>query len=117
MRLRARAARSAGGRRGPSVRRVGDHRSRFGAELDQVALGLDTPASARLRELGRELPAVGALRALVLRIGALQRHRAGVVADPADLLEIGVAEQLLLRQCRELGPLGLDRARVLTKLL
>ena len=51
----------------------------------QVALGVDSPALRQLGLRGAERPAVGALLALVVGRGALEQHRAGVVAGRADL--------------------------------
>ena len=89
--------------------------ARSGRGAGQVAIGIDAPALADRGQLLVERPAVGALLALVLGAGALQRHAAGVVADRADLGDVLGAEPLLGRQRRQLGPLRLDRAGVLAR--
>ena len=66
---RARPVGRAGARRAPSPGRA----------------GVDAPAAGEGGELGGERPAVRLRLALVVGRGALERHRAGVVADRADL--------------------------------
>src|SRR5262245_2194929 len=78
---------------------------------DQVALGVDPPATGESGELGVERPAVWLLLPFVCRVGALQRHATGVVADGPDLLDLWRAEQQPGRNGGELGPLLLDRPR------
>ena len=53
-----------------------------------VALGARCPSARRPRPARRQRPAIGPLLALVVRDAALQRHRAGVVADRADLVDL-----------------------------
>ena len=57
-------------------------------DLDEIARRIDAPAPRDLLEARRSCPAVGALVALDTRVGALQRHRAGVVADRADRVDV-----------------------------
>src|SRR5262245_32073525 len=85
--------------------------------LPKIAFWVDSPAAGDLRELDAHRPAIGPLLARVIRRRALERHAAGVVAHQADLLDVVVAEPLLLRQARELGALLLDRKRSLPHLL
>ena len=54
---------------------------------------------------------IGLGLALELRRGALERHAPGVVADRADLGELGVGEDELAGDGGELGALGLDGLR------
>ena len=71
---------------------------------------VDRLALSELGEIVAHRPAVRALLALVVGVGALERHRAGVVADRTDLGNIAGAKSLF-GQRRELGALVLDRPR------
>src|SRR5688500_3819849 len=102
----------------PRLRRHARRRARSRSSLlHEVALGLDAPALADLDQIVVERPAVGGGIALVLGRRALERHRAGVVADRADGGELGLRERRLGGDRGELRALGLDGLGLLARLL
>src|ERR1700730_17323543 len=82
----------------------------------EVARRIDPPARGGGVMLLAQRPAVGQIVTLVVGDGALERHAAGGVAEPADQRGLAVVEHPPPWQRGQLGALVLDRAGAWTRL-